>query len=109
MASRPWLRQHRRDEDALIDFAALLVALKQGGLRGNLRARRRQARHALGCVIDKLLHPDEARTVLCKSVIDGFGVRRKEKAARIARFPLDLLGGLDLLRATLWLLGQTRE
>ncbi len=52
-------REHLRKENSLIDFDAVLLALHQRAFGVDLFLRRRQARHQLGGVVDKIVDAQE--------------------------------------------------
>ena len=67
-------RQHLRQENALIDFDAVLLALHQLAFGIDLLARRRQARHQLRRVIRKIIDAHEFAEIFGELAIDSFGV-----------------------------------
>ena len=78
-------RQDVREEDALIDLDAVLVALHLLALRIDLRARRRQAGHERGGLVGE--HVRRARSasgLLVSAAIDRLRVAQHE-ASRLSR------------------------
>ena len=93
------MAEHMRQEDALVDLDAVLVALVEGRLRRDLLARRHQPGHRAGRGEDELFEADETRAVAGQAVVDPFGMGGEEALARLPRRRQDRRGGGRLVGA----------
>ena len=78
MQPRPLAGEHMGEEDALVDLDAVLVALVERGLGGNLLAARHQAGNGRRRGVDEVLDPDEAGPLAGQRVIDPVGMGGEE-------------------------------
>src|SRR5271165_4130124 len=96
MSSRLIIRQNVRDQDALVDLQAILVALQRVLFRSDLRPLGRKPRKRFGGSKQKLLHAHEALQAPGDRAVDRARVRAQKAIARLARASLDRLYGLLL-------------
>ena len=73
-----------REEDALVDLDAVLVALVEAGFGGDLPLGRDEAGHQRGGAPGQLVHAEEARAAGRGRIVDPIGVRGQEALARCA-------------------------
>src|SRR6185437_1693705 len=76
-------RQHLREENALVDFDAVFLALQMLGLRRHLPARRRQPGDQFGGIIDQVLDAPKSPEIAGQSAIDRLGVPLQKRFARL--------------------------
>ena len=69
-----------REEDALVDLEAVLVALLHGRFGRDLRRASGEARNGLPLPQHQLLEPEEARARAVSCVVDGFGMCARQEA-----------------------------
>ena len=90
------MREDMRQQQALIDLDAVLVALLQAVLARQLRRRRHQARHHRRGIADQMLDAHEFREIIGQAAIDRFGMGGEKFFARRAVALEDRGGGRGL-------------
>ncbi len=99
-------RQHLRQENALIDLDAILLALHRDAFGLDLPLRWRQPRHQFRRLIDEVVDPQEFFQPVGQLAIDGAGMRGEKALARVAAPQQDDIRRELLLDAALRLLRQ---
>src|SRR5690606_33262476 len=90
------MAEHMRQEDALVDLEAFLLAQHLPVVASYLLARWRQTGKALGCVVDQLLGANEIPAIICQLAIDAFNMRGEKLLAGRALRLEDEIGGRRL-------------
>src|SRR5579871_347773 len=109
MPARCFLREHMSEQNALIDFDAVLVALQVLAFGGDLFGRRRQAGHRGGGGEHQIFQADEARTPLRQLIVERRRMRAQKALARRARGSENRVRRLGLGVAALRLFRQPRD
>ncbi len=74
--------EHMREQQALVDLRAVLVLLHAGGLRGDLRARGREAGHQRGRRVGEVVNAQRARHAVGQPVVERRRMRAQKPLAQ---------------------------
>src|SRR5690349_21802996 len=96
MPASGWVRQHVRQEQALIDLDAFLVLERQWGLGRQFLFARQKSRYELGAVEDQLLDAHEILPAVGELAVQRLGVGGQELIAQVPLPRVDHLDGLRL-------------
>ena len=97
-------REHMREEQALVDLDAVLVALRMSRVGADLLLRRDQPRNERRRGVDELVDAAESRAALGQAVVNLFDMRGEERFARRAPVRHERVGSrlFGLVPPRLW-------